>query len=208
MTHVHKMYTKCPMTKLMNNYQLFTFWWFKSLYPELINMRAGVHGGWEISPCWEIIPYILCMYVWSVKLCQLSDNRSWGVYPSNLDYNLIMYDISSKTFSIHIVYTLATSWGCFCSLVSSSQGYIFLTVSQKVMIGEIIILVLPLHPPASTDRDILSGYDINFENNQTSLISVSQSINTTRNIHAATSNLTIHIPAKTITEESHSFSSF
>ncbi len=26
------------MTKLMKNYQLFTFWWFKSLYPALTNM--------------------------------------------------------------------------------------------------------------------------------------------------------------------------
>ncbi len=35
------MYTKCPMTKLMKNYQLFTFWWFESLYPALINMSGG-----------------------------------------------------------------------------------------------------------------------------------------------------------------------
>ncbi len=32
------MYTKYPMTKLMKNYQLFTCWWFKSLYPALTNM--------------------------------------------------------------------------------------------------------------------------------------------------------------------------
>ncbi len=29
------MYTKCPVTKLMKNYRLFSFWWFKSLYPAL-----------------------------------------------------------------------------------------------------------------------------------------------------------------------------
>ncbi len=30
---------KCiPHFKLMKNYQLFTFWWFKSLYPALTNM--------------------------------------------------------------------------------------------------------------------------------------------------------------------------
>ncbi len=29
------------MTKLMKNYQLFTFWWFKSLYLVLTNMRVG-----------------------------------------------------------------------------------------------------------------------------------------------------------------------
>ncbi len=35
-----KLNFKCPMTKLMKNYQLFTFWWFKSLYPPpLTNMR-------------------------------------------------------------------------------------------------------------------------------------------------------------------------
>ncbi len=34
------MYTKCPMTKLVKNYQLFTFWWFKSLYAALTNMST------------------------------------------------------------------------------------------------------------------------------------------------------------------------
>ncbi len=35
------LYTKCPMTKLMKNYQLFTFCWFKSLYPTLTNMSRN-----------------------------------------------------------------------------------------------------------------------------------------------------------------------
>ncbi len=33
------MFTNCPMTKVMNNYQLFTFWWFKSLFPAFTNMN-------------------------------------------------------------------------------------------------------------------------------------------------------------------------
>ncbi len=36
------MYTKCLMTKLMKNYQLFTFCWFKSLYTALTNMRHQI----------------------------------------------------------------------------------------------------------------------------------------------------------------------
>ncbi len=36
------MFTKCPMTKLMKNYQLFTFWWLKSLYPALTNMSDNI----------------------------------------------------------------------------------------------------------------------------------------------------------------------
>ncbi len=34
------MYIKCLVTKLMKNYQLSTFSWFKSLYPALTNMRS------------------------------------------------------------------------------------------------------------------------------------------------------------------------
>ncbi len=37
------MYTKCPMTKLMKNYQFFTFWWFKSLCLALTNMSWFHH---------------------------------------------------------------------------------------------------------------------------------------------------------------------
>ncbi len=36
------MHAKCPMTKSIKNYQLFTFWWFKSLYPALTKMRIYV----------------------------------------------------------------------------------------------------------------------------------------------------------------------
>ncbi len=36
------MYTKCPITKSMKNYQPFTFWWFKSLYLALTNMNIAI----------------------------------------------------------------------------------------------------------------------------------------------------------------------
>ncbi len=41
------MYTKWPTTKLVKDYQLFTFWWFKSLYPALTNIVSllVVHTG-------------------------------------------------------------------------------------------------------------------------------------------------------------------
>ncbi len=37
------------MTKLMKNYQIFTFWWFKSLYPALTN--TSVINLEAIAPC-------------------------------------------------------------------------------------------------------------------------------------------------------------
>ncbi len=47
------MYIKCPMTRLMKNYHLFTFWWLKSISPTLTNMSTS----------------ILRMYVYTCNTC-------------------------------------------------------------------------------------------------------------------------------------------
>ncbi len=106
------MYTKCPMTKLMKNYHLFTFWLFKALSPALISstldkwLRLTIFLFWFL--CDSSIATAMC-FLWAEEIRDAHHYHWWQMASCNVQCWLIKRAMFCSVLCAILLHTITQS---------------------------------------------------------------------------------------------------